>query len=149
MSKENIDEQVQKFGSLEKYKEYLSSGFANEQAMTDLMKWYGSKEKAMEAIMQSTGDTEEIKQEQDENTKIYKLFMSAKESENMDMERSAVELLAENYKKMFVLDNARSILLDLSKEYLQNSKLAESTDSQFGTGCSEYVAKAIKRYYGV
>lgn len=149
MSKENIDEQVQKFGSLEKYKEYLSSGFANEQAMTDLMKWYGSKEKAMEAMMQSTGDTEEIKQEQDENAKIYKMFMSAKECDNMDMERSAVELLAENYKKMFALDNARSILLDLSKEYLQNSKLAEVTDSQFGMGCSEYVANAIKRYYGV
>ena len=149
MSKESIDEQVQKFGSLENYKEYLSSGFANEQAMTDLMKWYGSKEKAMEAIMQSTGDTEEIKQEQDENTKIYKLFMAAKESDDMAMERSAVELLAKNYKKMFALDNARSILLDLSKEYLQNSKLAEATDSQFGIGCSEYVANAIKRYYGV
>ena len=134
---------------MEKYKEYLSSGFTNEQAMADLMKWYGSKEKAMEAIMQSTGDTEEIKQEQDENTKIYMLFMSAKESGNMDMERSAVELLAENYKKMFALDNARSILLDLSKEYLQNSKLAEVTDNQFGAGCSEYVANAIKRYYGV
>ena len=149
MPKENIDEQVQKFGSLEKYKEYLSSGFSNEQAMTDLMKWYGSKEKAMEAIMQSTGNTEEIKQEQDENTKIYKLFMSAKECDDMDMERSAVELLAENYKKMFALDNARSILLDLSKEYLQNLKLAEVTDSQFGIGCSEYVANAIKRYYGM
>ena len=149
MSKENIDAQVQKFGSLENYKEYLSSGFANEQAMADLLKWYGSKEKAMEAIMQSTGDTEEIKQEQDENTKIYKLFMAAKECGDMDMERSAVELLAENCKRMFALDNARSILLDLSKEYLQGEKLAESTDSQFGIGCSEYVAHAIKRYYGV
>ena len=148
MPRESVDEQVQKFGSLEKYKEYLSSGFTNEQAVVDLMKWYGSKEKIMEAIMQSTGDTEEIKQEQDENTKIYKLFMAAKESNDMDMERSAVEMLAENYKKMFVLDNARSILLDLAKEYLQYSKLAEATDSQFGTGCSEYVASAIKRYYG-
>lgn len=148
MPRESVDEQVQKFGSLEKYKEYLSSGFTNEQAVADLMKWYGSKEKIMEAIMQSTGDTEEIKQEQDENTKIYKLFMAAKESNDMDMERSAVEMLAENYKKMFVLDNARSILLDLAKEYLQYSKLAEATDSQFGTGCSEYVASAIKRYYG-
>ena len=148
MPRESVDEQVQKFGSLKKYKEYLSSGFANEQAVADLMKWYGSKEKIMEAIMQSTGDTEEIKQEQDENTKIYKLFMAAKESNDMDMERSAVEMLAENYKKMFVLDNARSILLDLAKEYLQYSKLAEATDSQFGTGCSEYVASAIKRYYG-
>ena len=149
MSKENMEEQLKKFGSLENYKEHLSSGFANEQAMADLVKWYGSKEKAMEAIMQSTGDAAEIKQEQDENAKIYELFMSAKESGNMDLERSAVELLAENYKKMFALDNARSILLDLSKEYLQNSKLAEVTDSQFGIGCSEYVANAIKRYYGV
>lgn len=149
MSKEKIDEQVEKFGSLEKFKEYLSSGFANEQAAADLMKWYGSKEKIMEAVMQSTGDTEEIKQEQDENAKIYKLFMSAKECDDMDMERSAVELLAENYKKMFALDNARSILLDLSKEYLQNLKLAEVTDSQFGIGCSEYIANAINRYYGI
>lgn len=149
MSKENLDEQVQKFGSLEKYKEFLSSGFSNEQAIADLMKWYGSKEKAMEAIMQSTGDAEEVRQEQDENAKIYKQFMAAKESDNEDMERSAVEQLAENYKKMFALDNARNILLDLSKEYLRNSKLAEVTDSQFGVGCSEYVANAIKRYYGV
>lgn len=148
MSKENLDEQVQKFGSLEKYKEFLSSGFSNEQAIADLMKWYGSKEKAMEAIMQSTGDAKEVRQEQDENAKIYKQFMAAKESDNEDMERSAVEQLAENYKRMFALDNARNILLDLSKEYLRNSKLAEVTDSQFGVGCSEYVANAIKRYYG-
>ena len=99
--------------------------------------------------MNAKGGKNEEKQEQDENTRIYKLFLAAKECNNMYMERSAVELLAENYKKMFALDNARSILLDLSKEYLQNAKLAEVTDNQFGAGCSEYVAKAIKRYYGV
>ena len=99
--------------------------------------------------MNAKGGKNEEKQEQDENTRIYKLFLAAKECNNMDMERSAVELLAENYKKMFALDNARSILLDLSKEYLHNAKLAEVTDNQFGAGCSEYVANAIKRYYGV
>ena len=149
MPKESLDKQVQEFGSLDKYKEYLSSGFANEQVVADLMKWYGSKEKAMEAMLQSTGDTEEIKQEQDANTIIYEMFMEAKKTDNVDMEKAAVELLAKNYKKMFALDNARSILLDLAKEYLQHSKLAEVTDSQFGAGCSEYVANAIKRYYGV
>lgn len=149
MSKESLDEQVQKYGSMEKYKEHLVSGFANEQAMADLLKWYGSKEKAMEAVMQSTGSGEEIKQEQDENAKIYKQFMTAKEAGNMDMAHSAVEMLAENYKTMFALDNARNILLDLAKEYLQKEKLAEATDSQFGEGCSEYVAHAIQHYYGV
>ena len=148
MTKESLDEQVQKYGSMEKYKEHLVSGFANEQAMADLLKWYGSKEKAMEAVMQSTGSGEEIKQKQDENARIYKQFMAAKEAGNMDMAHSAVEMLAENYKTMFALDNARNILLDLAKEYLQREKLAEITDSQFGEGCSEYVAHAIQHYYG-
>ena len=148
MSKESLDEQVQKYGSMEKYKEHLVSGFANEQAMADLLKWYGSKEKAMEAVMQSTGSGEEIKQEQDENARIYKQFMAAKEAGNMDMAHSAVEMLAENYKMMYALDNARNILLDLAKEYLQGEKLAEATDNRFGKGCAEYVAHAIQHYYG-
>lgn len=149
ISKENLDEQIKKYGSMEKYREYLIDGFADEQAAADLLKWYGSKEKAMEAVMQSSGNTEEIKQEQEENAKIYKQFMTAKETDNMDMAHSAVEMLAENYKTMFVLDNARNILLDLAREYLRSGKLAEATDSQFGKGCSEYVAHAIQHYYGV
>lgn len=149
MSKESLDEQVQKYGSMEKYKEYLISGFANERATADLLKWYGSKEKIMEAVMQSTGSVEEIKQGQDENAKIYKQFMAAKETGNMEMAHSAVEMLAENYKTMFMLNNARNILIDLAKEYSSNEKLAEVTDKQYGAGCAEYIAKAIKLYYGL
>ena len=148
MSKESLAEQAQKYGSMEKYKEHLVAGFANEQAVADLLKWYGSREKAMEAVMQSTGSGEEIKQEQDENAGIYKQFMAAKEAGNMDMAHSAVEMLAENYKMMYALDNARNILLDLAKEYLQGEKLAEATDSRFGKDCAEYVAHAIQHYYG-
>lgn len=149
MSKESLNKQVQKFGSMEEYKEYLVSGFANEQATADLLKWYGSKEKVVEAVMQSTRDCTEIKREQDENTKIYKQFVTAKETNNADMAHSAVEMLAENYKTMFALDNARNILLDLAKEYSSNEKLAEITDKQHGVGCAEYIANAIKLYYGI
>ena len=149
MSEESLDIQIKKYGSMEKYKDYLMSGFADEQATADLLKWYGSKEKAIEAVMQATGNTEELKQAQEENAKIYKQFMTAKETDDMDMAHSAVELLAENYKAMFALDNARNILLYLAKEYLQSEKLAEATDHQFGKGCSEYVAHAIQHYYGV
>lgn len=148
LSKESIDKLIQKYGSMEKCRETMTSGFANEQAAADLVKWYGSKEKAMDAVMQSTGSAEERKQEQEENAKIYQKFLAAKESDDMDMAYSAVEMLAENYKTMFALDNARNILLDLAKEYLQSEKLAEATDSQYGEGCSEYVAHAILHYYG-
>lgn len=149
MSKESLEEQKQKYGSVEKYREHLASGFSNEQAFADVFKWYGGKEKAMEAIMQSTENVGELKQEQDENAEIYKQFMTAKESGDETAEKKAVERLAKNYKKMFCLDNARNILLDLANEYLKFSKLAETTDNQFGTGCAEYVAYAIQKYYGI
>ena len=148
MSKETLDEQIKKYGSEEKYREFLSSGFENEQAVADLIKWYGSKEKAMEAVLQSNGKTEEFNADQDENTKIYIQFMTAKQENNGQLAKEAVARLAENYKKMFRLDNARNILLDLAKEYSANKKLAEVTDSQYGTGCAEYVASSIKLYYG-
>lgn len=149
MSKESLEEQLQKYGNIENYREHLASGFLNQQAYADVFKWYGGKEKAMDAIMQSTGNTTERKQEQEENAEIYKQFMAAKESGDDSAEWKTVERLAENYKKMFRLDNARNILLDLAKEYLEYPKLAEATDSQFGDGCSEYVACAIQKYYGV
>ncbi|MFW5646638.1 MAG: MerR family transcriptional regulator [Acetivibrio ethanolgignens] len=149
MSEESLKQQILKYGSEEKYREHLAAGFLNEQAIADVFKWYGSKEKSMEAILQSTGDVKELKQEQDENAEIYKKFMVAKETGDANVEKEAVEQLAQNYKEMFKLDNARSILLDLASEYLQKQKLAEATDSQFGSGCSEYVAYAIQKYYGV
>ncbi len=149
MPKERLDELVQKYGSIEKYKEHLASGFTNEQATADILKWYGSKEKAMEAIMQSTGDPKEIEREQDKNDKIHKQFVVAKETNNADMAHSAVEMLAENYKTMFAVDNARNILLDLANEYSSNEKLAEIMDKQYGAGCAEYIARAIKFYYGI
>lgn len=50
MPKEVQKEQIEKYGSVEKYRDYLASGFANEQAVSDIIKWYGNKEKAIEAV---------------------------------------------------------------------------------------------------
>lgn len=149
MSEEVLEEQIQKYGSREKYRDSLAAGLTDEQALADVFKWYGGKEKAMEAIMQSSGNAEDIKQEQDETDRIYQQFVTAKENGNADMAQNAVGQLAESYKKMFALDNARNILLDLAKEYLKMAKLAELTDSQYGEGSSEYIADAIQKYYGV
>lgn len=119
MSKNSLEEQIQKFGSVEKYREYLASGFSNEQAVADIFKWYGGKEKAMEAMMQANGNTEEVKQQQDEIAQIYKQFMTAKKANHAEMAHSVVAMLA------------------------------EITDSQYGEGCSEYVANEIQQYYGI
>ncbi len=149
MSKEALEEQIKQFGSLEAYRQSLEKGFEKEQAVADLIKWYGSKDKVVEAVLQSTGNQEELKQEQDENAQIYALFAEAKKLGNADLAQEAVSRLADCYKKMFALDNARSILLDLAKEYLQGEALAKVTDEQWGEGMASYVGEAIQRYYGV
>lgn len=148
MSEEILAEQVKKYGSLEKYREYLTVGFQNEQAVADVLKWYGSKEKAVEAVLQSVPNKEEQTQQQAKNVEIYKQLMQAKETGNPALEKEAIANLSELYKKMFNLDNARAILLDLAKEYTEYDKLAEATDNHFGEGCAEYTAHSIYRYYG-
>lgn len=150
MSPELLEEQIKKHGSIEKYREILTNGFSgNEKSMAQVINWYGGKEKAVEAVLQSTGNMEEFKQEQDATAEVYAQFKTAKETDNIDLAYDAVSRLAKCYKEMFKLDNARNILLDLAKEYLQLEKLAEITDMQYGSGISEYIAHTINNCYGV
>ena len=65
------------------------------------------------------------------------------------MAGEAVKELAELYKEMFKLDNARNILLDLAKEYVTYDMMKKVTDEQYGEGAAEYIAKAIREYYGI
>ena len=96
MPKEELQKAIEKYGNEEKYREYLSSGFADEQVTSDLIRWYGGKEKAIEAALQATGKPEEITSKQDENERIYKLFMTAKKENNDQLAKDAVTMLAEN-----------------------------------------------------
>ena len=149
MSKEGLEEQAKQHGGMEKYREYLTAGFQNEQVMADIFRWYGGKGKALGAILQSDGSVGRFEKPQEEIAKIYRQFMKAKETDDDELAGNTVKQLAEIYKELFMLDNARNILLDLAKEYLQKQKLAEVTDSQYGEGCSEYAAQAIRKYYGI
>lgn len=149
MSREDFLQQTKKFGSVEKMREQLQDSLENEYTMADLIKWYGSKEKAVEAALQSTGKKEDFVPQQNNNDEIYRQFSMARETGNIDQEQEAVAKLAEVYKILFKLDNARSILLDLAKEYSKGENLAEATDAQYGKGIAKYIPQAIQYYYGV
>lgn len=47
------------------------------------------------------------------------------------------------------MDNARVLLLEMAKDYLNHSQLEEDTDKQYGKGVTKYIGSAIYRYYGV
>lgn len=149
ISPEDLEQQIKKYGSMDKMREQMKENLKDEQTMAELIKWYGSKEKAVDAALQSTGNKEDFVPQQNENEEVYRRFAIAKETKDADLEKESVAKLAEIYKGLFKLDNARSILLDLAKEYLKEDKLAEVTDAQYGEGVARYVGSAILNYYGI
>lgn len=149
MSPEGKESQIKQFGSEEKYRAYLIQGFQNEKAVNDILRWYGSKEKVLEAILESDVETSNIEEQQNTNELIYQKFVKAKEQDDSVLAEEAVKELAELYKDMFKLDNSRNILLDLANEYVSFDKMKKVTDEQYGEGAAEYIAKAIKGYYGI
>ena len=66
-----------------------------------------------------------------------------------DMSMKAVKRLGKSCKNLFKMDNARVLLLEMAKDYLNHSQLEEATDKQYGKGVSKYIGSAIYRYYGV
>ena len=113
------------------------------------MKYEAIRKTVLEAILESDVETSNIEEQQNTNELIYQKFVKAKEQDDSVLAEEAVKELAELYKDMFKLDNSRNILLDLANEYVSFDKMKKVTDEQYGEGAAEYIAKAIKRYYGI
>ena len=148
LDKDEIDALIKKFGSLKAYRSFLTKSLKDQKANAHFIKLYGSKDKALKASLQSTGDKEGFQAYQEQNDKIYKQFALALKTKDDTLAMDAVESLEKNYKSMFRLDNARALLLEVAKDYLQGSILAEATQKQYGPGITEYIARTIQRYYG-
>ena len=148
-SQESLDAVIEQFGSLENYRVAMEENLKDESRAAELIKIYGSKDKAVEASLAATGNMDELLQVQYDIDNIYKQFAIAKEKQDADMETECVRKLAKNYKKLLRVDNARYVLLKTADDYLGNGVLTEATDKQYGQGVTKYIGEAIKRYYGV
>lgn len=148
-SQESLNAIIEQFGSLENYRASMEENLKDESRVAELIKIYGSKDQAVEASLASTGNMDELQQVQYDIDNIYNQFALAKEKQDADMETECVEKLAESYKKLLHVDNARYVLLKTADDYLGNGVLTEATDKQYGQGVTKYIGEAIKRYYGV
>lgn len=151
MKKELSEEQFDQFmkeyggGSVEAYQEKLKQGLNEENNKVSLLKWYGSKEKVIAAYT-PIRNMEELRKAFDELLREFSAHIGCGGD---DREREMVAELASLYGQMLNMGNARNYLLDLAEEYLQNGKIAEVQDKQYGKGTTRYMAEAIRRYYGV
>lgn len=148
-SQESLDAIIEQFGSLENCRASMEENLKDESRAAELIKIYGSKDKAVDASLAATGNMDELQQVQYDIDNIYKQFAIAMEKQDADMETECVGKLAESYKKLLRVDNARYVLLKTADDYLGNGVLTEATDKQYGQGVTKYIGEAIKRYYGV
>ena len=148
-SQESLNAIIEQFGSLENYRASMEENLKDESRAAELIKIYGSKDKAVDASLAATGNMDELLQVQYDIDNIYKQFAIAMEKQDADMETECVRKLVESYKKLLRVDNARYVLLKTADDYLGSGVLAEATDKQFGQGVTKYIGEAIKRYYGV
>lgn len=148
MPREEFERLVERYGdgSIEKWRETFSGNLKDEKAGAELMRLYGSKEKALES---ATAQLSDISRYQRENDEICRELYRIKDSGDPEKEKQLISRLAECYKKMFRLDNARALLTDMADGYLKDEKLRAANDSVYGEGSSEYMAGAILRYYGI
>lgn len=151
--KASIDAITQQYGSLEAFRAQLTKYMKDEKTNAHFIKMYGSKEKAVAASLAATGDTAKFKKQCRDMDKAYEAFAAAAKANSEELAMGAVEKLAECYKDMFHLDNARYLLLKLAEDYLQGQAhpaLIAATDKQYKLGgITAYIGHAIRRYYGM
>ncbi|MGM9534659.1 MAG: MerR family transcriptional regulator [Intestinibacter sp.] len=145
-----LEKIAEQFVSIETYRNLLEKNLKDEKMSSHLIKMYGSKDKALEAMLQETDNRACFEKQQIEIDKIYKQFSLAKQRNDADLAQNAVKRLSESYKKMFKIDNARYLLLKVAKDYLDNSNpvLIKATDKQYGDGITQYIGHVIQYYYG-
>ncbi len=148
MPREEFERLVERYGdgSIEKWRETFSGNLKDEKTGAELMRLYGSKEKALES---ATAQPSDMSRYQRENDEICRELYMIKDSGDPEKEKQLISRLAECYKKMFRLDNARALLTEMADGYLKDEKLRAANDSVYGEGSSEYMAGAILRYYGI
>lgn len=140
---------IKQYGSLGSFASHVSENLQDEKTSAQLIKWYGSKDKAIEASIQSSKTDGDLAQQQTTIDEIYQEFAAAKQADNADLANEAVSRLSQSYKELFQIENARTMLLAFASNFLSSKQLAQSVDTQYGDGIAEYIAKAIRRYYGI
>lgn len=149
MTEEGLAALLEVHGSMEGLRAYIAENSKSEQGkknFAQVIKYHGGKEKAMSFMNEPPKD---ISQYQKECTEIMEKLSQLKDANDAEKERQLISQYAENYKQILNLDNARAILIDTAKEYLENQQLKEATDKIYGANFAEFFANAIQRYYGV
>ena len=146
---EDISMFVEKFGSMEAFREELAKDLKDPETEAHLIKLYGGKDKAVAASLSATGDKEDMARFAKETDAIYRQFAEAMKTENTGLREEALRRLAESNKAVWHFENVRYYLLQLADTFERIPELIEAIDKEYGAGVTKYMANAIREHYGV
>ena len=150
MNKEQKAIFIERYGSMEAWKEKFLKDASSEAAQKNFQKvveWYGSKENALESS-KNPGNSELYSAYQKRLTKIMKKLS---EKKGQDVNSFEVKELVGEYdfvtKQMFQLSDAATMVLELAAAYRTDPEIQTLQDSIYGKGTTEYIGQALEAFY--
>ena len=146
---EDINMFVEKFGSMEAFREELAKDLKDPETEAHLIKLYGGKDKAVAASLSATGNKDDMTRFAKETDEIYRQFAEAMKTGDTALKEEALRRLAESNRAVWHFENVRYYLLQLADTLERHPELIEATDKEYGVGVTQYMANAIREHYGV
>ncbi len=141
---------IEKFGSMEEYRNQFLQSASSEQAQKNFQKvveWYGSKDEAMDA-MKHPSNQQIFSAYQNRMEAVMKKLAAKK---GCDVNSFEVKEIVGEYdfisRQLFQIKDMSKMMLDMADSYLTNQEIQKAQDKVFGEGASEFIGRALKAFY--
>lgn len=141
---------IEQYGSMEEWKKNFLERASTEAVQKNYQKiveWYGSKDKALEAV-KNPGNTEIFSAYQ---KRLGEIIKKLAEKKGLDVNSFEVKELVGEYdfvtKQMYQLPDATSMVLEMAAAYRTNVEIQKAQDSVYGEGATEFIGQALEAFY--
>ena len=141
---------IEQYGSIEEWKKEFMEKASTKEAQENfaqVVEWYGSKEKALEASMNPQNADIQLEYQK----KVEMTCQKLAESKGKDVCSQEIKELIAEYdsltKEMFQLPDVSAIVMEIAKAYQENEEIKAIQDSIYGKGTTEYMGRAMEAFY--
>ena len=141
---------IEQYGSIEEWKKEFMEKASTKEAQKNfaqVVEWYGSKEKALEASMNSQNADIQLEYQK----KVEMICQKLAENKGKDVCSQEIKELIAEYdsltKEMFQLPDVSAIVMEIAKAYQENEEIKAAQDSIYGKGTTEYMGRAMEAFY--
>ena len=141
---------IEQYGSIEEWKKEFMEKASTKEAQENfaqVVEWYGSKEKALEASMNPQNADIQLEYQK----KVEIICQKLAENKGKDVCSQEIKELIAEYdsltKEMFQLPDVSAIVMEIAKAYQENEEIKAAQDSIYGKGTTEYMGKAMEAFY--